>query len=133
MIRCTLRLYSKEDGYTAVRSFPTYMSSVAAKGYDAGVADYSEKKTNEYEYTFVLPRGVVAGSSALPTSLELPFDFKIYTGAAFEAAGLTYSNYKIRLNVELFKKSDPSDVLLVSQAENYLIYTNARVIPDYID
>ena len=133
MIRCTLRLYSKEDGYTAVRSFPTYMSSVAAKGYDAGVADYSENKTNEYEYTFVLPRSAVAGSSALPTSLELPFDFKIYTGAAFEAAGLTYSNYKIKLNVELFKKSDPSDVLLVSQADNYLIYTNARVIPDYID
>lgn len=133
MIRCTLRLYSKEDGYTAGRSFRTYMSSVAAKGYDAGVADYSENKTNEYEYTFVLPRGVVTGSSALPTSLELPFDFKIYTGAAFEAAGLTYSNYKIRLNVELFKKSDPSDVLLVSQAENYLIYTNARVIPDYVD
>ena len=133
MIRCTLRLYSKEDGYSAARSLPTYMSSVAAKGYDTGVTDYSENKTNAYEYVFNLPRSAVESASSLATSLELPFDFKVYTGTVFERAGLTYSNYKIRLCVELYKKADPTDVLLVSQAENYLIYTNARVIPDYVD
>lgn len=137
LIRCTVKLFCKSDGYTAAKAFPTYMSSVSVKGYGAGVTGYAEDKTNDYEYVFTLPRSAVESESALATSLEIPLDYVVYTGRRFEQAGLTYSNYKIKLIVELLKSPETAggspETLPVSIADNYLIYTNARVLPDYVD
>ncbi|MBO4692774.1 MAG: hypothetical protein J5659_00055 [Clostridia bacterium] len=131
-VRVAISLYKKTDGYSARLNIPTYMSSVQMKNYTEETG-YSESRTNPTEFVFILPRSAVERASATATSLEIPIDYTVFTGAEFESAGLEYSNYKISISAELLDSSDPSSPLIASQAENYLIYTNARILPDFID
>ena len=54
----------------------------------------------------------------------------VLTGSAFESAGLTYGNFKITVEVELFDEDDVA--YSTSKARSYVIYTNAKVIPEFI-
>ena len=109
------------------------MPSVSIRGYSPGDTGYSEDKTNPNEYVFILPRSSIESASSLATSLEIHVDYTVLTGSAFESAGLDYSNYKIIISAELVKTGELNDPLLISQAENFLIYTNARIYPGYMD
>ena len=135
-IRCYVSLSYKVDNYGASLPIPEYMSSVTVRGYSSGDTGYTEDKTNQREYVFTLPRSEIEAASALPTSLEIPLDYTVYTGAPFEQADHIYSNYMIKLSVELIKvdtNTGTIETLTVSQADDFLIYTNARVLPDYVD
>ncbi len=62
-----------------------------------------------------------------------PIEFTVYTGdEKFNNEELMYSNYKVSVHAEMWSaitggtESDPSN------ADNYLIYTNAKVDPDVI-
>ena len=57
--------------------------------------------------------------------------FSVVTGSALEAAGLRYANYRITVRVGL--RDEEGADYAPSYANNYVIYTNAKVIPDYID
>ena len=57
--------------------------------------------------------------------------FSVVTGSALETAGLRYGNYRITVYVWL-KDGEGVDYS-VSHADNYVVYTNAKIIPDYID
>ena len=62
--------------------------------------------------------------------INLPvFRFAIKTGKPFEDAGLIYGNYKITVDVVLSENGSPINE---SSASSYIIYTNAKVIPDFI-
>ncbi|MBO4217082.1 MAG: hypothetical protein J5940_03985, partial [Clostridia bacterium] len=56
--------------------------------------------------------------------------FTIKTGSAFESGDLTYGNYRINVSVRLQKSDEP---ITNSEATNYVIYSNVKVIPYYID
>ncbi|MBP5255804.1 MAG: hypothetical protein J6Z80_01990, partial [Clostridia bacterium] len=63
--------------------------------------------------------------------IELPIiHCHVTTGDALEAAGYTYGNYRITMTVVL--RNSGGTKLTLSQASNFVIYTNAKIIPDYI-
>ena len=144
-VRVHIKLYRKVDGYNAMLDIPTYMQNIWHEGFDAAptsenhltpsdAANFRLTGDGAYtEYVYSFARSDLEANSALATSLEIPIYYIIYTGSVFEDRGLTYSNYKLNLEVELTKSATPSDVLSVSMASDFVIYTNARVLPDYVD
>ena len=64
------------------------------------------------------------------STITLPvLHFTVKTGSALETAGLTYGNYMITVYVKL--RSSGADIS-ASIASNFVIYTNAKVIPEFI-
>lgn len=66
-------------------------------------------------------------NSSVP--IEIDVDMNVITGAAFENAGLTYANYKLVLTAELLHKGERING---SDASDYIIYTNAKIIPTLV-
>lgn len=54
----------------------------------------------------------------------------VKTGSALESGNYFYTNYRLDIEVELFNNQT---AIGVSRADNYIIYTNAKVIPGFID
>ena len=68
---------------------------------------------------------------------HIPIDFGVYTGEPFEDKGLMYSNYRIDISAEMIETENdayPTDQQpkTGSKADNYIVYTNAKVIGEYI-
>ena len=62
--------------------------------------------------------------------IEMPIiTVTVKTGSALEAQHYLYSNYKFTVLVTLYDGNDP---IVASHASNFVIYTNARVVPDFI-
>ncbi len=55
----------------------------------------------------------------------------VLTGEALEAKSEYYSNYEIIVTVEL--RNSQGNAYAPSIASNYVIYTNAKILPTYID
>lgn len=62
--------------------------------------------------------------------LEISADMFLLAGAALEANGMTYANYKIRLEVELLDEN--RNAISGSNASDYLVYTNSRIYKNII-
>ncbi len=63
----------------------------------------------------------------------LPIDYTAYTGDdKFKFGGLEYSNYKVSVHAEMWSQISGGTESEPSNADNYLIFTNARVEPDVI-
>ncbi len=138
-VELTLTLHSKVDNYNDNNplEFPTYMDpdQIYVNGYTVG-DDYSEdKESSDTTYVFILKKSAVIPNSPSQYNLEFPIEFTIFTGSKFEAKNLTYSNYKIKLTAKLFKygENNSKDYLNESEAKNEIVYTNARIWPDFID
>ena len=58
--------------------------------------------------------------------IQLPIDLTVITGAAFEGQSFTYANYRVKLIVELLNGNQ--EVIAYSTADDYIIYTNAKVL-----
>jgi hypothetical protein len=58
--------------------------------------------------------------------IELYVNFKVYTGSLLEGKEYFYSNYKVVLRASLLTKRD-GEAIDGSSAEDYIVYTNARV------
>ena len=66
------------------------------------------------------------------SEITLPkLHFTVITGSVFEAAGHTYSNYKVVVEVVLLDGSGAA--INASRVFNYVIYTNAKIVPTFID
>lgn len=62
--------------------------------------------------------------------IEIPIiTVTVKTGSALEAQHYLYSNYKFTVLVTLYDGNNP---IASSHASNFVIYTNARVVPDFI-
>ena len=55
--------------------------------------------------------------------------FTVKTGSAFEAAGLTYANYRLVVETVLYNSEGEIPATRVS---NYVVYTNAKVVPTFV-
>ena len=62
--------------------------------------------------------------------LEISADMFLLAGAALEANGMTYANYKIRLEAELLDENQ--NAISGSNASDYLVYTNSRIYKNII-
>ena len=62
--------------------------------------------------------------------LEISADMFLLAGAALEANGMTYANYKIRLEAELL--DEKQNAISGSNASDYLVYTNSRIYKNII-
>ena len=84
---------------------------------------------NGTEYTHV----IAANSANLVDNgaeITLPvLHVSVKTGAAFEAAGLEYSNYRLVVETVLYNAQGEIPSTRVS---NYVIYTNAKVVPTFV-
>ena len=101
----------------------TYISSFTMDGVDP--SDISDNGTN---YTVLIDRTLMDDRESeifLPT-----LSFRVKTGAAFEALGLVYANYRITVSVVL--RDEYGTEYSVSRVSNFVVYTNAKIIPDYI-
>ena len=56
--------------------------------------------------------------------------FTVITGSALETAGLYYSNYRVVVEVVLLNGSGGE--IGASKVSNYIVYTNAKVNPDFL-
>ena len=152
-VKVTFDLKQKEqetyDSYdTPALEIRTYMKDVIIdstsvsdknpKVYSSGA--YVTAGASATEYSFILPRSAVAtnGDNNL---LTIPISFSVFTGsdvtegesASFEGKGLMYSNYKITVSCEMLENaSDESTGYSASHVSQYIIYTNAKLIKDYI-
>ena len=62
--------------------------------------------------------------------LEISADMFLLAGAALEANGMTYANYKIRLEAELLDENQ--NAISGSNASDHLVYTNSRIYKNII-
>ena len=62
--------------------------------------------------------------------LEISADMFLLAGAALEANGMTYANYKIRLEAELLDENQ--NAISCSNASDYLVYTNSRIYKNIV-
>ncbi|MBO4262517.1 MAG: hypothetical protein J5903_01885, partial [Clostridia bacterium] len=125
-ITVTLSCKTSDGEYVNVSDITDYMSlaieDVAPANITASGASFS----------LVLARSFEGIKNADGVEITMPtLEFTVKTGSTFESAGLKYSNYKIKVEVVL-KNSTTGDYA-VSRADNYVIYTNARVKPNYIE
>lgn len=137
-LRLTVQLTSKESSYDVANDaldIPTYMSDIWIKDINTNTSGYYESKTGNM-YTFIIPRSLVE-NSANPEELDVKINFIVKTGQAFEGLNHYYSNYKITLTANLVNVIDNNmnnlDLLESSTDTNYIIYTNAKVIPDFVE
>ena len=136
---CELRLYTRNDDYTSplmiLPSDPgSYFSMLGLNG-DAMPEGFVISAETGYlsdgvVYKFVLDKSKVSIEGT--DQLRIPILFTVLTGSAFEARGFTYSNFKVELKVYLYRSSD-GEILEQSRAKDYFIYTNAKVLPDFLD
>ena len=122
---CKIELYSKAvDSYETALDISKYWSSLNVCGSSVALS------ANGTSATITINRSLTEDAE-LDSTLSIPITFDVITGTPFENAGLTYSNFKVVVQVKLQK--DGNDVLNSSIAENYLVYTNAKIYPDVIN
>ncbi|MBP5311290.1 MAG: hypothetical protein J6112_00450, partial [Clostridia bacterium] len=83
-------------------------------------------------YSVSVPRSAVADNEGVISIPHLFLD--VETGSALESGGRAYANYRVNVTVVLQKTGTGSEKIdiLPSHATNYVIYTNCKIIPDFI-
>ena len=80
-------------------------------------------------YSAVIERAQMQSDNG--AEIRLPYILcSVVTGSAFESAGLTYGNFRITVNIIL--RDEDENEYAVSRVSNFVIYTNAKIIPDYV-
>ena len=122
---CKIELYSKAvNSYETKLDLSDYWTSLNICGTDVTLSPDTTSAT------ITIDRSSVSDSEA-DSMLSIPITFEVLTGTPFENAGLTYSNFKVVVQAQL--QNDEDGVLNSSIAENYLVYTNAKIYPDVIN
>ena len=127
-LRISVKLLQKTDGgYVDVsKPLSSYLSYLRVKPKVNPNGDFLEAKdvrNNAAEYSLAN----TGFNSSVP--IEIDVDMNVITGAAFEKAGLTYANYKLVLKAELLQNGTTIEG---SPASDYIIYTNAKIIPTLV-
>ena len=118
----TFRLEQKQaDGnYGALLDIHDYM--------DIDLEGLTGITNDSTSYSQVVPRANLTDTEA---EIKAPvIHCHVKTGSALENAGHAYSNYRITVTMVL--RGDGGAVITSSQASNFVIYTNAKIIPDFI-
>ena len=156
MLRLSIKLFQKNaDGYYNESSplvLKDYIKRIWLSGTDSDfgttgqteppymvdwVSNDADPSGTVTELIFNIPRSWAEAHNMISTDLTVPIELIVYTGEPFETAGHTYANFKIEVTACLYKVEGAGggahDVILASSvAKDYIIYTNARLYPDYL-
>lgn len=124
MVHVEIRLFCKQNGAyndQAPLVLSRYLTRLSAMN---GAYSFSGNGT---VFSFDFERN--AGDE----EINIPVVFSALTGAGFEDLNNFYANYKVEMTVWLYKTDPTSGELDRSRAFDYFIYTNSRILPDYID
>ncbi|MBO4452496.1 MAG: hypothetical protein J5793_01030, partial [Clostridia bacterium] len=132
IVRCTIQLYRRQDNYLTPLVIGDYLQDLNLVDLESATG-FRSVKTDPTKYIYYFPKS--AANTELETNIVIPIDFGVITGADLESEGYYYSNYKVALDVELVKETTPGNYarLQKSRDSNFIIYTNARIIPDFVD
>lgn len=141
-VKVTFKLSQKQPqttGYGSALPIGQYMTNVMVKG--TGITTATPKKysggqyididNSDTEYSFILNRSELKTNNDVNV-LSIPIEFEVYTGTGkFETDQLMYGNFKIDITAQcLTSNSAQSGSGL---ARNYIVYTNAKLITEYIN
>ncbi len=127
VVTVTLRQKQASGSYsnTDLANISQYITSLSVGGDAATTTDHPS-----YYSAVVDAEDLIEGD----VTIEFPrISFSVKTGAPFEDAGLSsnvYSNY--RLTVAIVLRDGSGNEIAVSKCSDYVIYTNAKVIPSFI-
>ena len=142
-VKCYIRLYNKggltQSAYGNPLVLSNYITNLTLTGvtYTTAAAEGEGGTRAVFYFPITEVNDTLLNDENDPNqtspnpNIVIPIDFKVKTGGPFETAGYFYSNYKVELEVELVKSTDHENRLQNSNDKNYIIYTNARLLPDY--
>ena len=117
-IKCSIQLTCKQNSYATPLEIGEYIEKIN-----------SDTSLSTLKYEYMLDR-----EDLTSTLLTIPIKYLVFTGADFEErTDHYYSNYMLTLTVQLSKDAGGTELLSESRATNYIIYTNARIIPEFIE
>ncbi len=125
-IRISLQQKANDDTYGSNLDLSQYFNSLTLEGMPPEtVID------NDTYYTITLDRSALSDNGA---EIAIPmFHFNLKTKSSYESAGLTYGNFRISVSIVLRTTQNEEVVEIpVSRVNNYVIFTNAKVIPYFI-
>ena len=147
-VKFTLTLQKKQQknsfnytDYEQVDSISAYLCNVQMELTDV------TKTADTTTYTFIVPRSKVTPldnvTDGKTNYMRMPISFDVYTGTdksvddsgnvidSFERRGLLYANYKVTVSAQMLNSEAPDNGAGTS-ASGELIYTNAKLLGDYI-
>lgn len=119
-IQYTLKLYVKDNSgdYKQTNDISKYLSSFTLENAT------SSSGLNGKECVFTTAYNGEEQNTAVTK-------FTVKTGDAFEAAGLTYANYRVELTAVLL--NDNNSVVNGTTSSDYVVYTNAKIETGFIN
>lgn len=131
-LRCKLSLKRKTDnGYEPVEDWGKYLAEGSAPtvtvNYNTSDASAKVDSTTLAGNVYTTQFGLTDYEKDVP--IEIRVDMNVLTGSGFEAEDkvLTYANYKVEMLAELLDSN--GNVIIGSRAEDFIVYTNARINP----
>ena len=125
-LRCTITLQRKtDDGSYQEDTTVPFQAAIGATvvGSDGIARDFQAQKAQSVD--FALLNGI---DNSIP--IQIPVTLSIGTGSALENAGGYYANYRVRLTAQLLSRSGA--LIPNSQASDYIVYTNAKIVTELI-
>ena len=154
-VKFTLSLQQKEQTGTFNYSEYANINDIDAYLYDIKM-DLTDVVTTSdgTTYTFIVPRSKVVAlddaEAGKTNYMRMPISFDVYTGSdapvdsngnaitkdgvalgSFESRGLVYANYKVKVTAQMLSSANPNAGVGAS-APSELVYTNAKLLGDYI-
>ena len=127
LVKVELRQKQADGTYGTPIDMSSYMESFGFEGCTTGLS--YDSTAGAYAYTQIIPKAQLEETAS---SITLPvMKCSVITGNRFEDAGYTYGNFKITVPVYLRDAND--EKISITQASNYVIYTNAKVLTDFIN
>lgn len=124
-VRYTLSLYQKDENGNYKDALPLEIAEYLQNVEETGGATLTLSDDKKY---MTVEKPFVKDTSLLHTTIAL--DYAPLTGAAFEAKGYTYANYRVKLTAVLVDGS--GNELQGTIATDYIVYTNARIYQQMI-
>lgn len=125
-VKFTLSLYQKnDDGIYIPADIDAYLKNVRLYDKNGVARNYT---VNNDSFDFIFDKGDDLNFEA--GSFEVISTYSVITGAEFESAGKTYSNYKVQLTAQLLDENGNS--IANSSCSDYIIYTNAKIFTELI-
>lgn len=128
VVTVTLGQKESDDSYTTVDDISQYLTVKLADVATLEDLNAPAFTDNGNSYSVVITTANLSDNGA---EITLPIlRFTVKTGTALEAAGLPYGNYRLNVAVEL--RNGVGTVYPPSHAENFVIYSNVKVIPSFL-
>ena len=124
-LRCTVTLQRKTDDGDYPDATVPFQAAIGATvvGSDGSTQVFPAKEAKSADFT--LSNGI---DNSIP--IQIPVTLSIGTGSALENAGGYYANYRVVLTAQLLSKSGTP--IPNSQASDYIVYTNAKIVTELI-